>query len=342
MLTTVESPDEPQMVKCDEWSKSVTKVEFDRAREKHDIFTLLVMVRIIESSCFCLPSMSPHSWFSPWCLCQLPVMIFSYLDFRCYILYELVSRDWRPSEYFWHLWWATAFYVFADLIWILRVPHCVRTPKTLIEVSRTYPCSGIIHYQPANPHLLLLWLPQHHFVVLLYIICPLPWMCFRPFMGPLMSVEFNSFFAIARRVAWKRNCQSVGNFFHFMFLSTWIQFRCILYPAIGVAFLRCAHVHFRPPFTAFQLSIVFLPVHFYFVIMNLYWTKLLFTPILRDVSMYWTKLLMNPTLRDLLVYMQKGYKPGKTESTRWNQSVVASGLLFSPMKEEGRLVSNQF
>lgn len=56
------------------------------------------------------------------------------LDFQPYILYQDFHTDWVPSNYFWHLWFSTLFFVLADTLWVMRVPHCVRTPRTIIEV----------------------------------------------------------------------------------------------------------------------------------------------------------------------------------------------------------------
>lgn len=122
---------------------------------------------------------------------------------------------------------------------------------------------------------------QHHMMVLLYLICPTPWPYVRPFMGPIMSVEVNSWFSFARRVAWKRQHWS-GDIFHGLFMVTWILTRVILYPLLMVVFCRIAYYWIYPPFESKHLPILFFPVHFYFCVMNLIWTRDLFTPIIMN------------------------------------------------------------
>jgi hypothetical protein len=96
-----------------------------------------------------------------------------------------------------------------------------------------------------------------------------------------MTVEINSFFSFARRVAWKKNHWS-GNVFHVLFMLTWILTRVVIYPALMFVYCRIAIKHIPPPFTTFQLAGFALPVHAYFVVMNLIWTRDLFTPIIKN------------------------------------------------------------
>jgi hypothetical protein len=69
---------------------------------------------------------------------QIPVIYYNLLDLDKKIFLELAQIDWTGSPYFWHLWWWTIAYTVSDLLWIFLVPHCVRTPKTLIEVCRRF------------------------------------------------------------------------------------------------------------------------------------------------------------------------------------------------------------
>ena len=185
---------------------------------------------------------------------QIPVIVFTILDFELWIFTREFDMDWRPSAWFWHLWWSSALYTTVDLIWLVTVPHCVRTPKTIIE---------------------------HHYMSLLYLLAPLPWVYVRPFMGPIISVEINSFLSFARRVAWKSKHWS-GDILHVLFLLSWVVTRVLIYPALLVVFLRMVYIWVHPPFSLIHLPIFFVPVHCYFVYMNLVWTRQLFTPLLKQ------------------------------------------------------------
>lgn len=48
MTTTESSSNIASAVHHDQWEKPVSKAEFDRAREKHDIFTMIAMVSARE------------------------------------------------------------------------------------------------------------------------------------------------------------------------------------------------------------------------------------------------------------------------------------------------------
>ena len=182
---------------------------------------------------------------------QVPIITFSILDFDVRVFTELSDQTWTGGSFFWHLWFWTLAYDVLDMIWMIQVPHCVRTPKTLV---------------------------RHHSWVLVYLFGGLPWPHTRKLIGPLMLVEINSFFAVARRVFWKRHNLAAGNFFHNLFMSTWIPTRNVLYPAILVVLIRNCRQH--------VCYILLVPLHFYFCMANFTWTQQLWTPILRDCYRY--------------------------------------------------------
>ena len=97
-------------------------------------------------------------------------------------------------------------------------------------------------------------------------------------------------------MCWKSGYQTAGDAFHFLFLASWIVTRCIIYPALMVVFVRYWWVVMVPPFERWvnfipprelpwiqYLPIAYFPVHVYFVVMNLKWTRDLFTPIVKNL-----------------------------------------------------------
>jgi hypothetical protein len=120
-------------------------------------------------------------------------------------------------------------------------------------------------------------------MMLLYCTGPLPFPPFRVLIGPLMSVEINSYFSFARRFFWKRGMLRTGNFFHFWFMITWIITRNIMYPAILVIMVGTWWGHRDMPLQPLHVGALFIPVQAYFVYMNFAWTRGLFTPIVKNV-----------------------------------------------------------
>jgi hypothetical protein len=114
-MCTTGSENGSPMVKHREWKQAVTKAEFDAAREMHDIFNLA-----------CMP----------------PIIYYTIMDFQWSIFVDEFTFDWQESSYFWYLWWSTTAYTVLDTLWIILIPHCVRTPKTIVEVC----CIAIIDW----------------------------------------------------------------------------------------------------------------------------------------------------------------------------------------------------
>ena len=63
-------------------------------------------------------------------------------------------------------------------------------------------------------------------------------------MGACLTVELNTWFLIARRVAYKRNLSgtTLSNVIDACFYASWIIIRCIIYPAILYTFISMAIV----------------------------------------------------------------------------------------------------
>jgi len=78
----------------------------------------------------CFVSLSP-----PFFAAQLPLVIINFYNWQVdKVLQGHFPGDAWTGEYFWELWGVTALYFFADLVWVLRVPICVKSPGVIIKV----------------------------------------------------------------------------------------------------------------------------------------------------------------------------------------------------------------
>lgn len=165
----------------------------DWARDLHDFWNLITLV---------------------------PVVVLNIINWNWDILLDSSSKKtlqqaWT-GEWFPLFFAITVGYFVADLIWVVIVPHCVKSPGVII---------------------------QHHVATLFYLIIPYRfpeetgWL-----MGACLCVEANTWLLIARRVF---NKQGFGpwviNFSFFsiriklisiLFYVTWIYIRCFIYPSI--------------------------------------------------------------------------------------------------------------
>jgi hypothetical protein len=119
---------------------------------------------------------------------------------------------------------------------------------------------------------------------MIYLIGPVVFPRFRWFMGALLSVEINTWFLIARRVAFKHGEQR-GKELHplitksisALFYISWIVIRCGVFPGVLVVFCQIgAEIYGRE---GFVLPMLFVPVHAAFCALQLKWTYDLFKPI---------------------------------------------------------------
>jgi TLC domain len=167
-----------------------------------------------------------------------------------------VQSAWT-GDWFELFFYCTAAYFIIDLLWIVALPICVKSPSVII---------------------------QHHIAVLLYIIIPYIHPNVRYCMGACMTVEINTWFLIARRVfnkqgfppwtliefnSWLSIRVKVISIFFYL---TWISIRCILYPALLVPFYQHWKDHFKITGSAFNLYSVALLLHAAFCLLNLKWS----------------------------------------------------------------------
>ena len=161
------------------------------ARDLHDFFNLIALV---------------------------PVVVLNIINWDWDVLIDnnkTLKQAWT-GQYFPLFFATTVGYFVADLIWVLQVPTCVKSPAVIV---------------------------QHHVATLIYLLIPYMdpqdtgWL-----MGACLIVEINTWLLIARRVF---NKQGFGpwvidlslfsiriKIISIFFYVTWISIRCVLYPAI--------------------------------------------------------------------------------------------------------------
>ena len=208
-----------------------------------------------------------HDFFN--LICLVPVVVLNVLNWNWDILLDWSGgknsnktlQDSWTGEWFPSFYAITVGYFLADLLWVLSIPQCVKSPGVII---------------------------QHHIATLLYLIIPYKYPAETGWiMGACLCVEINTWLLIARRVF---NKQGFGpwviNFscFHLriklisiLFYITWFVIRCYIYPNIMVilcklwwkCFKETGHVIYQK----YSFSIV---LHSVFCVLNFKWTFDLF------------------------------------------------------------------
>jgi len=207
----------------------------DWARDTHDFFNLIVLV---------------------------PVVVLNAINWNWDMIFHLSSTskhtliDAWTGEHF-HLFWdITLLYFIVDLIWVLLVPHCVKSPSTII---------------------------QHHIATICYIFVPFVFKESQWVMGACMSVEVNTWFLIARRVFNKQGfppwqielppfislrIKLISIFFY----VTWFGIRVFLYPYLFFPIFGLWQWLSEESGTVYNVMLVCMPLHAVFCILNLKWT----------------------------------------------------------------------
>lgn len=210
----------------------VPKHEEDWYRDTHDFFNLIVLIPIIV----------------------LNVMNWNW-DMMFHLNKKQTIADAWTGEWFDLFFGSTVMYFLIDLLWILLIPKCVKSPSTII---------------------------QHHVVTLLYIMVPFFAPELRWCMGACMSVEINTWFLIARRVfnkagfpPWIIDLSFVSirvKLISICFYITWIGIRCILYPIIMVYIVGRWRMESVKAGTYFNIELISPVLHSSFCILNFKWT----------------------------------------------------------------------
>lgn len=209
----------------------VPRYEEDWYRDAHDCFNLVIL---------------------------LPVILLDIMNWNWEMIMYDPPRDIADAwtgDWFDMFWFATALYFIVDLIWIVLVPHCVKSPTTII---------------------------QHHLATMAYILIPYYCPTIRWGMGACMSVEINTWFLIARRVLNKQGIPPWTIDLSFMsirvklisicFYVTWIAIRCILYPMLVGPFYLYWMEHSAKVGTKWNIVMLSVPLHAAFCLLNLKWS----------------------------------------------------------------------
>lgn len=164
---------------------------------------------------------------------------------------EAWTGEWFNVFYFY-----TQTYFVVDLLWVVLIPSCVRSPATII---------------------------QHHIATILYMLIPYfyPDLCFM--MGALLTVEVNTWFLIARRVfnkqgfpPWTIDLPPIISIrvklISICFYTTWIIIRCIIYPALLIELISRYNLRTALVRTRFNVFLICVVLQSCFVALNLKWT----------------------------------------------------------------------
>ena len=206
-----------------------------------------------------------HDFFN--LICLVPVVILNGINWNWDILlYELklvggkksIQDAWlNHSEYFPLFFAITIAYFVADLLWVILIPNCVKSPNVII---------------------------QHHIATLLYLIIPYKYPTETSWlMGACLSVEINTWLLIARRVFNKQNFGPwvfIGiriKVISILFYITWISIRCIIYPIIMKLLCELWYETYSSSgYMIYQRYSGALILHSVFCLLNFKWTFDLF------------------------------------------------------------------
>jgi TLC domain len=173
--------------------------EDDWARDSHDFFNLVVLVPVVV--------LNVMNW-------NWEKLMYSTSAKQAFS----IQRAWTGEWFYWFF-FVTLLYFVTDLVWIVSVPTCVKSPATII---------------------------QHHVATILYLLIPYSRPDYQWCMGACMIVEVNTWFLIARRVfnkqgfpPWVLNLSVVSirvKLISIFFYLTWILIRCLLSVPLHAAF----------------------------------------------------------------------------------------------------------
>ncbi|KAL3794009.1 hypothetical protein ACHAWO_012413 [Cyclotella atomus] len=214
----------------------------DWARDLHDFFNLVALV---------------------------PVVVLNMMNWNWDILLDPNSEK-KIQEAWVGDWFSLFFavvvgYFVADLIWVILVPKCVKSPGVII---------------------------QHHIATLLYLLFPYIYPKDAWLMGACLMVEINTWLLIARRVFNKQGFTPwvIGlpqlfsiriKLISVLFYITWITIRCFLYPVIMKILLQLWWNSYRQTSSLYSHYTICILLHSVFCVLNFKWTFDLFASKLR-------------------------------------------------------------
>ena len=231
----------------------VPRYEKDWARDMHDFFNLVVLVPVV--------ALNVMNW-------NWDMLLTVFLRRNHKVVDVSSIADFWTGEWFDVFFAVSAAYFVTDLLWIVFIPSCVRSPATII---------------------------QHHVATILYILIPYYFEEFRWCMGACMSVEINTWFLIARRVLnkqgfppWVLDLSFVSirvKLISVCFYVTWIAIRCVLYPRLMKPFYNIWIEHSKKVGTDWNLVMLVVPLHASFCLLNFKWSY----DLLMSKVRYWRK-----------------------------------------------------
>lgn len=202
-----------------------------------------------------------HDWAN--LVTLVPVMVLNLLNFTCSEPFlcgipagkATLASLWT-GQYWEIFWWTTFAYFIFDLLFVLLLPHCVRSPTVIIV---------------------------HHVVTMLYIMVPrrLPHVSWL--MGCCMTVEVNTWFLIARR-SFNKDGQkafqpgvSMLKSLRLMSVSvcfyvSWFAIRIFFYPYLGVEIVREWYNIWTNVGTPFNIMLISIIIQVTLCCLNFKWT----------------------------------------------------------------------
>lgn len=211
------------------YSSPSSSVGFDPAVSTHDLFNLVALV---------------------------PLIVLNGLNWDYDILLNGDLRGAWTGHHLKLFFLYTLAYFVVDMIWVLKVPNCVKSPGTILK---------------------------HHIITLVYLLVPVysprQWWC----MGSCLSVEVNTWFLIARRyfnkqgfAVWVLNLPLSFSFrikvISVMFYITWVLLRCILYPVLMYVFTLDYLDRWEEVGSPVNILVISVFFQFLFNLLNFKWT----------------------------------------------------------------------
>mmetsp|Transcript_68818 Transcript_68818/g.108513 ORF Transcript_68818/g.108513 Transcript_68818/m.108513 type:complete len:353 (+) Transcript_68818:62-1120(+) len=208
------------------------------ARDMHDWFNLVALLPVIYLN------------LRNWCCVTFSVSLL-----KNTILEKSVVGMWH-GEVFQEFWWTTLAYFILDILWVLLLPDCVKSPGVILK---------------------------HHLATVGYIFIPK----LRPehgwLMGACMIVEVNTWFLIARRALNKRGDRMFTTGVTFWksirtatisgcFYLSWFVIRLVIYPYLLIVITREWIKESNRVGTPLNLIAITPVMQCVFIFLNMKWT----------------------------------------------------------------------
>mmetsp|Transcript_93246 Transcript_93246/g.241002 ORF Transcript_93246/g.241002 Transcript_93246/m.241002 type:complete len:368 (-) Transcript_93246:50-1153(-) len=202
-----------------------------------------------------------HDWFN--LVALLPVIAFNFTNWSCRTVAMCGLFSGRFSlPALWHgetflmFWWTTLAYFIVDIVFVLLLPHCVRSPKVIM---------------------------QHHFATIGYIMVPKLRPQYGWLMGACMVVEVNTWFLIARRSFNKKGDKMFMNgvclskslrllVVSSCFYVTWFVIRLGFYPYLMLVIIKEWWQYSEQVGTPINLIMITPIMQLIFIFLNIKWT----------------------------------------------------------------------